>query len=147
MERLGIYIHIPFCKSKCFYCDFNSYANHEELVGAYVDALKKEINNVSDNREVPSVYIGGGTPSYIDAKYITEILEVVKNRFNVENDAEITIEVNPGTIDENKLNLYKKVGINRISFGLQACQNRLLKSIGRIHTYEEAKNGYILARK
>jgi len=147
MERLGIYIHIPFCKSKCFYCDFNSYANHEELVGAYVDALKKEINNVSDNREVPSVYIGGGTPSYIDAKYITEILEVVKNRFNVENDAEITIEVNPGTIDENKLNLYKKVGINRISFGLQACQNRLLKSIGRIHTYEEAKNGYLLARK
>lgn len=147
MERLGIYIHIPFCKSKCFYCDFNSYANHEELVGAYVDALKQEINNVNDNREVPSIYIGGGTPSYIDAKYIVEILETIRNKFNISNDAEITIEVNPGTVDRNKLKVYKAIGINRISFGLQTCQEKLLKSIGRIHTYEEAKNGYLLARE
>ena len=147
MERLGIYIHIPFCKSKCFYCDFNSYANHEELVDVYVEALKNEINTVNDNREVPSIYIGGGTPSYIDAKYIAEILETIRNKFNISNDAEITIEVNPGTVDRNKLKVYKKIGINRISFGLQTCQDELLKSIGRIHTFEEAKKGYLLARE
>ena len=147
MEKLGIYIHIPFCKSKCFYCDFNSYANHEELVDVYVDALKKEINSANDNRVVPSIYIGGGTPSYIDGKYIAEILELIRAKFNVSTDAEITIEANPGTVDRNKLNIYKDYGVNRISFGLQTCQDKLLKSIGRIHTFEEAKSGYLLARE
>ena len=148
MKELGIYIHIPFCKSKCIYCDFTSFANKEKMVEKYIECLKKEIKNKETNNYiVDTIYIGGGTPSFIESKYIKEILEIIKSKFKIEEKAEITIEVNPGTVNEEKLKDYKKIGINRISIGLQSTNNKILKQIGRIHTYEEFLNTYNLARK
>lgn len=140
MKEIGIYIHIPFCVQKCYYCDFISVANKENLQERYVEALKKEINNFnSEKTKISTIYIGGGTPSYIKEKYIEEILNTIKSKWKLkkENDIEITIEVNPGTINKEKMLKYKEAGINRLSIGLQSTNNRLLKEIGRIHTYEQ----------
>lgn len=152
IKELGIYVHIPFCKQKCYYCDFVSYAKSEGRVDEYIKALKKEIkeeSNMINNEEysINTIYIGGGTPSYIDERYITEIVNEIKDDYIVEKEAEITIEINPGTVNEEKLKEYKKIGINRISIGLQEVNNRLLNQIGRIHTYEQFLQCYELARK
>ena len=152
IKELGIYVHIPFCKQKCYYCDFVSYANGEKKVEEYIKALKKEIREESKNINkedyiINTIYIGGGTPSFIEEKYISEIVYEIKENYNVEKEAEITIEVNPGTVNEEKLKEYKNIGINRLSIGLQSTKNELLKEIGRIHTYEEFLNCYTLARK
>ena len=147
MEEKGIYIHIPFCKSKCIYCDFVSFANRETNIQKYINALNVEIENNKNSYKINTIYIGGGTPSFIDSKYIVEIIEKIKSNFKVEKNAEITIEVNPGTVDEEKLRDYINIGINRISIGLQSTNNKILKQIGRIHTYEEFLNTYNLARK
>lgn len=148
MKELGIYIHIPFCRSKCSYCDFISFANKEEYIKKYIEAVKKEIqSNDKDDYEINTIYIGGGTPSFIDSKYIIEILESIKNKFKIKQNAEITIEINPGTVNEEKLKDYIKAKINRISIGLQSTNNKILKQIGRIHTYEEFLSTYNLARK
>lgn len=173
MKELGIYIHIPFCKQKCYYCDFISFAGKENLMENYVQALKKEISlkqiilenkNIIDikenieveqskdnkkqfeNYEITTIYIGGGTPSFIDENLIEEILNTIYKNYNVSKDAEITIEVNPGTANEDKLKKYRKIGINRLSIGLQTTKNELLKSIGRIHNFEDFFNIYNLAR-
>lgn len=128
--KLGLYIHIPFCKRKCKYCDFVSFPENEEKIQKYFNALKKEIINTDiESREISTIYIGGGTPSFVDSKYIVEILELIMNRFKLSENAEITIEINPGTVDKEKLLSYKKVGINRISIGLQSSSDRLLKLI------------------
>ena len=152
MKELGIYVHIPFCKQKCYYCDFVSYANSDKKVEEYIEALKKEIKEESKNINkeeyiINTIYIGGGTPSFINEKYISEIVYEIKENYNVKKEAEITIEVNPGTVNEEKLKEYKNAGINRLSIGLQSTKNELLKEIGRIHTYEEFLNCYNLARK
>ncbi len=152
MKELGIYVHIPFCKQKCYYCDFVSYSNKQEKVKEYVECLKTEIQeeafkHKNDEYEVTTVYIGGGTPSFIDPLYIEEILKLIKENYKVAKNPEITIEVNPGTVDKLKFETYKKIGINRISIGLQAVQNSLLKQIGRIHTYEEFEKCYKTAEK
>lgn len=152
MKELGIYVHIPFCKQKCYYCDFVSYSNKQEKVKGYVECLKTEIQeeafkHKNDEYEVTTVYIGGGTPSFIDPLYIEEILNVIKENYKVAKNPEITIEVNPGIVDKLKFETYKKIGINRISIGLQAVQNSLLKQIGRIHTYEEFEKCYKTAEK
>lgn len=150
MKKLGIYIHIPFCKRKCAYCDFVSFSNKQNLVNEYVETLKKEINKCKINKEeylVDTIYFGGGTPSYIDSKYIIDILEVIRNRFNVSKDAEITIEVNPGTASEEKLNDYYKSGINRLSIGLQSADDKLLKTIGRVHSFSDFLETYSIAKK
>lgn len=149
MKELGIYVHIPFCKQKCYYCDFVSYANQEAKIEPYIEALKKEIEERSKKEigEITTIYIGGGTPSFIEANQIEEIINTIKQYYKVRKEAEITIEVNPGTVDETKLEVYQKVGINRLSIGLQSTKNHLLKEIGRIHTYEEFLNCYQLARK
>jgi len=150
MRKLALYIHIPFCKQKCFYCDFNSFAGKEGLVERYVEALIKEIKMNSclkDEYEVSSIYIGGGTPSYIESHYIGEILETVFSSYVVDRNVEITIEVNPGTVNRDKLKAYYDFGINRISFGVQSANNEILKGIGRIHTYEEVKKNYLEARE
>lgn len=157
-KSMGLYIHIPFCKSKCKYCDFVSFSNKEHLVDRYINCIKYEIkdiglSNLHDYTEgkddlinLKTIYIGGGTPSAIDSKYIKEVLNVIMQNFQVDNNVEITLEVNPGTIDENKLKIYKEAGINRLSIGLQSTDNNTLKRIGRIHTYEEFLNTYELAR-
>ena len=141
MKNIGIYIHIPFCKSKCYYCDFISFADCQKYIDEYVTLMKEEIRS-EKAYNIETIYIGGGTPSYIDSKYIKDILMEFKYR-----DAEITIEVNAGTVDEQKLKEYYEMGINRISMGLQTADNELLKQIGRIHNYEEFANTYNLARK
>ena len=151
-KELGIYIHIPFCKKKCYYCDFLSYANNCKNVEEYIKTVIKEIESYNlENYNITTIYIGGGTPSYIDSKYIVEILAKLKQKLqNNEtkfNNIEITIEVNPGTITNSKIKDYKKSGINRISIGLQSTNNNLLKEIGRIHTFEEFLEAYNIVKK
>ena len=152
MKEIGIYIHIPFCKRKCEYCDFISYSQKENFVEKYVDSLIKSIEHTKQNMnmkyyKVNTIYIGGGTPSFINSKYIVKILEKVREVFNVSDNAEITIELNPGTVNEEKIIDYKNAGINRVSIGLQAIQDDLLKMLGRIHTYSEFENTYNLIQK
>lgn len=149
-NELGIYVHIPFCKKRCYYCDFISYAGKEGLQGKYIEALKKEIKENAKkaiNHIVTTIYIGGGTPSYIDSKKIYEILESVKENYDVSDTAEVTIEVNPGTVTKEKLTDYYSARVNRLSIGLQSTNDDLLKQIGRIHTYEQFLQGYNLARE
>ena len=159
MREIGIYVHIPFCKQKCYYCDFKSYANKEELIEKYIKWLKYEIKEVGEGNKldyendlddlvtVKTIYIGGGTPSYLDSKYIKEIIEEIRENFKLEDKVEITIEVNPGTVNKTKLLDYINSGINRISIGLQSTDNELLKRIGRIHKYEDFLQTYNMARE
>lgn len=147
MEKIGVYVHIPFCKQKCKYCDFVSFSDKNELQQEYVESLLKEINEYDNKkRQVNTIYFGGGTPSIIDSQYIVQILEKIKEKFIVDEDAEITIEMNPGTVTTEKLEDYKKAGFNRVSIGLQATQDRLLKIIGRIHTYKDFENCYQMVK-
>lgn len=150
MKKLGIYIHIPFCKKKCEYCDFVSFSGIENMQEEYVKALIIDIKNSSklvSDYKIDTIYFGGGTPSYIDSKYIVDILKIIKENYKVLDDAEITIEVNPGTADKKKLSDYKNAGINRLSIGLQSTHNRLLQLIGRVHNYDEFVSTYKLARE
>lgn len=148
MKEIGIYVHIPYCKSKCYYCDFISFSKKDETIEKYIETIKKEIDIcMLGGFNIKTIYIGGGTPSYIESKYILEIIAKIKEKFIVVQNAEITIEVNPGTITKEKLQDYKKAGINRLSIGLQSTDNRTLKQIGRIHTYEEFLETYDLARE
>ena len=143
MNEVNLYIHIPFCKKKCFYCDFISYPNKDDYIEEYIDTVIKEYSNYkAEEYIIKTVYIGGGTPSYIDSKYIVKLLKEI----NLEKADEITIEINPGTVTKEKLINYKNSGINRLSIGLQATQDTLLKEIGRIHTYNEFLNTYNMAR-
>lgn len=148
MDRFGIYVHIPFCVSKCKYCDFVSFPCMEKI-DKYFDVLIKEIKskNVYGTKDVTTIYIGGGTPSVPDSKYIVKIIETIKEVFKVSKNAEVTIEVNPGTVTKEKFIDYKNSGINRISIGLQSTNNEILKLIGRIHNYEEFLNTYNLAKE
>ena len=145
-KEIGIYIHIPFCKKKCDYCDFISFSDKDKKIEEYINAIIKEIGQQKIKSKITTIYIGGGTPSYIDSKLIKEIIAEIKKK-NVDSNAEITIEVNPGTITKNKLEDYKEVGINRLSIGLQVTQNELLKQIGRIHDFEQFLETYKMARK
>lgn len=148
MKKIGIYVHIPFCVKKCSYCDFISFENKEEKKDEYVEVLKKEIENCKySGFDVGTIYIGGGTPSYIDSHYIIEIIQKIREKFIVTQNAEITIEVNPGTVNIEKLHDYRKAGINRLSIGMQSTDNEILKKIGRIHTFEEFLETYENARK
>ena len=150
MEELGIYIHIPFCKKKCSYCDFKSFENiNENIKKEYIEALIKEIQLTKNNSNyiVSTIYIGGGTPSFIDEKYIKEILQAIYKKWEIKPEVEITIEINPGTINKSKLEAYRMMGINRLSIGLQSTNDYLLKKMGRIHNYQDFLDTYILARK
>ena len=145
-NEIGIYVHIPFCKKKCDYCDFISYCNKDNLIEKYVEAMKKEIESQNIKPEITTIYIGGGTPSYIDSKYIIQIINKIKEK-NVSPNAEITIEVNPGTVTMEKLEDYRSCGINRISIGLQSTNNTLLKEIGRIHDFKQFLETFKMAKK
>ena len=145
-KRLSLYIHIPFCKQKCFYCDFPSYARLEDLKEDYVRALCSEIKEKAINYKIESIFIGGGTPSYLEESEIKEILNVI-NQLELEENMEFTMECNPGTLTEEKLKVMLEGGVNRISMGLQAVQNSLLKEIGRIHSFKTFEENYKLARR
>lgn len=149
MKELEFYVHIPFCIKKCEYCDFLSFAADKEQKEAYVEALRKEIREwqPQDEYRVVSVFFGGGTPSVLPAEEIAVLLEELRQKSCFAENAEITAECNPGTLTEEKLLIYKKSGVNRLSLGLQSAQNRELKALGRIHTYEEFLESYSLARR
>lgn len=149
MKNIGIYVHIPFCKKKCEYCDFISFSDKYEYVETYIEALCKDIKNSAEKAKelcVNTIYFGGGTPSYINASHINKILLEMKDNYNIAENCEITIEINPGTVDDKKLKIYKEIGFNRLSIGLQSTHDRLLKLIGRIHNYNEFLDTYNLAR-
>lgn len=151
MKRsVSLYIHIPFCKSKCFYCDFNSFPCRDELIPAYFNALEKELMQYEKklkDYKISTVFIGGGTPSVVDPNNIYKLMSLLNENFDVDIDLEATIESNPGTLSEEKLDAYIKSGINRLSIGLQAVQKNLLKELGRVHELEEFDIGYKLALK
>ncbi len=149
MDRFGIYVHIPFCISKCKYCDFISFACNNKKIEEYFDVLIKEIECKKNctNKEITTIYIGGGTPSVPDSKYIVQVINYIRSVFKVSKECEITIEVNPGTVTKEKLLDYKSVGINRISIGLQSTSDRILKLLGRIHNYEQFISTYNLAKE
>lgn len=148
MKEIGIYVHIPYCKSKCYYCDFISFSKKEETIEKYIETVKKEIDDCKlTGFNIKTIYIGGGTPSYIESRHILDIIAKIKEKFIVLQNAEITIEVNPGTVTKEKLQDYKKAGVNRLSIGLQSTDNEILKKIGRIHTYEEFLETYNMARE
>lgn len=149
-KKIELYIHIPFCKSKCRYCDFCSFRADEETIQTYLGKLREELifwGKKLAKKEVKTVFIGGGTPSYLKKQDIAMICETVWKHFHVCKDAEITIEANPGTVDFKKLRTYKESGINRISFGLQSTVKEELEYLGRIHTYEEFLQSFEWARE
>ena len=134
----GVYLHIPYCIKKCAYCDFVSFAE-PEAVGAYVDWLLREIALAAERLPVPevveSVFLGGGTPSLLAGAQMAAVLDALRARYPVAADAEITVECNPGTVDEARLAAYRAAGVNRLSVGLQSADDALLAAVGRIHTY------------
>lgn len=142
---LGLYIHIPFCVTKCKYCDFNSFKIDLNEKIKYLNYLGEEMKLYKEeikNREIDSVFVGGGTPSILNENETNILFEKIKENFNIKSNAEITMECNPGTLTLNKLKAMKKSGVNRLSIGLQAVQNHHLKYIGRIHTFEEFEKNY-----
>lgn len=149
-KDLGLYIHIPFCVKKCEYCDFLSWNAGEEERQQYVAALLSEIESYREfakGYRVSTIFIGGGTPSVLLPKQMEDILQKIYEIFELERRPEITIEVNPGTVDEEKLQCYKENGVNRLSMGLQSVKDEKLRLLGRIHTYQEFAESYELARK
>ena len=151
-NELGIYIHIPFCIQKCYYCDFVSFVNKESYIKKYVQTLKNELDSYDLSKyNITTIYIGGGTPSVVSSGEIKNILDKIREKIKGNStkweDIEITIEVNPGTVDKQKLEDYIRFGINRLSIGLQSANNELLKEIGRIHTFEQFLTTYNLARE
>ena len=146
---LELYVHIPFCVRKCQYCDFLSGPSDEETKDRYIEALLKEIRAAehTEDYEIVSVFIGGGTPSALKAEAIASIMRTLQEQFFFCEDAEVTIEANPGTVDLEKLTIYRNVGINRLSLGLQSTDAEELKLLGRIHSYEEFLKSYEWARE
>jgi len=151
-KALSLYIHIPFCMKKCRYCDFLSAPQDEETRERYVRALIREIRCRRDwaeetDRHVDTVFLGGGTPSVLTADQVGRIMEAVYGSFDVEKDAEISMELNPGTADQEKMRAFRQAGINRLSIGVQSLQDHELHLLGRIHNADQAKAAFLTARK
>lgn len=149
-EALSIYIHIPFCKKKCKYCDFLSAPAPDRVQEEYLGALLGEITakaGLYSHRIVRSIYIGGGTPSTVKPEWICRLLKVLFSHFAVTEDAEISVEINPGTVTKEALSVYRRSGINRISIGLQSAHDKELELLGRIHCYEDFVRTYRLVRE
>lgn len=149
MDKISLYIHIPFCAQKCLYCDFPSFARKDHLRKAYIEALNKEIINLREkhnNLEINTIFIGGGTPSVLESNELECLLKEIA-KLNMAKDIEYSMECNPGNLTEEKLEVMKKYGVNRISMGLQSKQYNLLKGLGRIHNYKTFKENFLLAKK
>lgn len=153
MKKMGIYVHIPFCVRKCAYCDFLSFEGKADKHGPYIGALNREVDimlekygiSEKEDIEVASIYFGGGTPSSIKESYICDLLRKLIQMFNVSENAEITLEANPGTLSMEKLIEYRNAGFNRLSIGLQSADNAELNFLSRIHTFEEFKENFLTA--
>lgn len=151
MTKVGIYIHIPFCLKKCNYCDFLSFLLPcRDKVADYVLGLKKELGLAGlqlKSAQAATVYLGGGTPSLLSGRFLNEILSAVKESFSLSPSAEVTVEVNPGTVYREKLRDMAAMGVNRLSLGVQSFEDHLLVAMGRIHTAKEAREAFCLARQ
>ena len=156
-EPIGLYLHVPFCESKCIYCDFNSYARMEDKYAPFVEALCQDIRR-GVSRYLPgavncegahssTVFLGGGTPSVLAPAQIAQVINVARQRYHIAPDAEITMEANPGTISLDKFHGYLEAGVNRLSMGVQVLDDVMLKKLGRIHTVEGALESYRSARQ
>ena len=149
-NTLGLYLHIPFCKQKCAYCDFYSLAGSEKHMDAYCAALTRHLEEVAprcSGMTVDTVYFGGGTPSYLGASRLTSLLKTVKKRYRLAADAEITVECNPDSAGDWKaLRQLRRAGFNRISLGVQSTDDALLREIGRVHTFEQVTDAVAAAR-
>lgn len=145
-QGIGIYIHIPFCKSKCSYCDFVSFSLSEDMKAKYVHRLVEEIRAFHDDREVETVFFGGGTPSLLRIDELNQIMRAIRDSFFIKNNAEITMEANPGTMYGELLYAMKENGINRISFGAQSHDPRILKTLGRIHLWDDVESSVYTAK-
>jgi oxygen-independent coproporphyrinogen-3 oxidase len=145
-QDIALYIHFPFCRRRCGYCSFVSYQGRESDIPEYVKALKKELILRATDQRVCSIYFGGGTPSLLSPEQIHEILSVVHSHFTVNEASEVTLEANPGTVDEIYLTAVRKAGINRLSLGVQSLDDGELALLGRIHTAAEAREAVRLAR-
>lgn len=145
----GLYVHFPFCSSKCYYCDFLSYQNQEKRMQPYLEALKREIEIYNNEEKIPidTIYLGGGTPSYIPVELMAEIMKSIKDNFVVSSESEITIEINPEHLTDEAIHSYLSMGINRASVGVQSFEDRLLKVLGRSHDSETAVNSIVNLRK
>ena len=140
-NTISFYIHIPFCQIKCPYCDFNTYENIENFIPNYMKAINIEINNwkkILLPYTINSIYFGGGTPSYISSSYIKETINLLKSKFSINKNSEITLEANPVDLNLNKLSSYLDIGVNRLSIGIQSFSNSLLKKLGRNHDQKSA---------
>ena len=147
-ESIGLYVHIPFCPYKCNYCDFLTYSNVDFMIDDYIDSLLKEISLYEgEDYSLDSIFIGGGTPSYIKADHIRRIMKAIKENFHLEEGAEISIEMNPDTLTDKKVRTYLEAGINRFSLGVQTFDQEILKILGRRHSYEIVKKDIELLRK
>lgn len=149
-DKLGIYIHIPFCRSKCDYCDFYSLAGRDDRMDQYQKALLshiKETAPLAQDFPVDTIYIGGGTPSYYGAKRLKELLGVIRKLYKVEKDAEVTVECNPDSVDVKALKILRKAGVNRLSMGMQSANACELERIHRIHTPQQVNEAATAARK
>ncbi len=149
-DKLGIYIHIPFCRSKCDYCDFYSLAGRDDRMDQYQKALLshiKETAPLAQDLPVDTIYIGGGTPSYYGAKRLKELLGVIRKLYKVEKDAEVTVECNPDSVDVKSLKILRKAGVNRLSMGMQSANACELERIHRIHTPQQVNEAATAARK
>ena len=147
INKLELYIHIPFCIRKCAYCDFLSFPAGEKDRQSYVEALLDEIYGAKEKGDAATVFFGGGTPSILPGKEIGRIMDAVRAKYSVPEDAEITLEANPSTLNRKKLEDWKKAGINRLSLGLQSAEDAELKALGRIHTWETFLESYRMARE
>ena len=142
MKKIGLYIHIPYCKQKCIYCAFSSFCGKDSTMKKYFEKLKEEIlchKTELDGKIISSIFIGGGTPSFVDAKHIEDVLFFVKNEFNVQKNAEISIECNPDSVSLEKAEIWRNCGINRVSVGLQSIQDETLKLLNRPHNFSDYK--------
>jgi len=150
VQTAGIYIHIPFCRKKCLYCDFYSIPNADDLIQPFIDALCIEIEqcniDISD-WHFDTCFIGGGTPSILHPNQLEQLLTALEKHFNIHHFSEFTIEANPGEISENALNQFRSLGINRLSLGIQSLNSNNLKTLDRIHTPEQAIQSIELAKK
>ena len=149
-ETLGLYVHIPFCKSKCAYCDFYSLAGQDARMDPYLKVLLAHIREGAEAAEemvVDTIYVGGGTPSYFGAKRLKTLLSEIRKRYDVDKAAEITVEVNPDSADPKELRVLRKAGFNRISLGMQSACPEELRDIGRPHTVEQTRAAVEAARK
>ena len=150
MKEMELYLHIPFCVKKCGYCDFLSFPAGKETQKSYKEALLREIKEAGERYreyQVSTIFIGGGTPTILDSSDMAELFDGLRSAFRILKEAEISMEANPGTVTKEKLSDYRRAGINRLSFGLQSADNRELKLLGRIHTWEDFLESYGLARE